>query len=66
MPCDELKALEAERDKINNAQRMLRAERRHLKSGEHSEMKLQLQKDGMDLSRRIEEHKDHCQECKER
>lgn len=65
MPCNELKALEAERDKISDAQRMLRTERRHLESGERNQMKLQLQNDGVDISRRIAAHKEICRVCKE-
>lgn len=65
MPCDELKALQAELEKVGQAQQMLRTERRHLQSGEHNQMKLQLQRDGMSLSHRIEQHKEHCPKCKE-
>jgi hypothetical protein len=65
MPCDELNELQKEQDRIAQAQRMLRENRRHLESGEAHDMKKQLQKDALDLVAKITAHLETCSVCKE-
>jgi hypothetical protein len=64
MPCEELKRLEEEQNQITKAQGMLRENRRFLESGEHHDMKKQLQQNALKLFSTIQAHKQTCPECK--
>lgn len=64
MPCEQLTRLEQEQERITQAQRMLRENGRYFESGEHHDMKKQLQKDALDLVAKIKEHKETCPNCK--